>query len=109
MLPQYIIMLGARTSRGAAPGKAGKFVERDYQAIEKIVRQEHGFQGCTIVRAKGFFKGSEEDMVQIVILEENYQKIRSCAQQLRVRFRQKTVLVVSAGVGEFLGSKAALT
>ncbi len=102
MLPQYVIMLGARTRRRTAAGRIGKFEERDYKAIERLVREEHGFEGCTIVRAKGFFKGHEEDVVQIVILEENYERIRACAQQLRRAFKQKTVLVVSGGVGEFL-------
>jgi hypothetical protein len=102
MLPQYVIMLGARTRWRTAAGKVGKFEERDYKMIERIVREKHGFESCTIVRAKGFFKGREEDMVQIVILEANYERIRACAQQLRRAFKQKTALVVSGGVGEFL-------
>lgn len=102
MLPQYVIMLGAPARWRHAAGRAGKFEERDYAAIERIVRRERKFQGCTIVRAKGFFQGREEEMVQIIILEENYQKIRACAQHLRRRFKQESVLVVSGGVGEFL-------
>jgi len=102
MLPQYIIILGARSASASGSGKAGKFDESDYRMIEKIVREEHGFEGCTMIRAKGFYQQHEEDTVQIIVLAENYEKIKACAQQLRSRFRQESVLVVSAGVGEFL-------
>jgi len=102
MLPQYIIVLGARSASGSGSGKAGKFNESDYQMIEKIVRKEHGFEGCTMIRAKGFYQQQEEDTVQIIVLAENYEKIKACAQQLRSQFRQESVLVISAGVGEFL-------
>jgi hypothetical protein len=102
MLPQYIITLGARTNFGSGSGKVGKFEESDYWTIEKIVREKHGFQGCTIIRAQGFYQEQEEDTVQIIILEENYEKIKFCAQELRSTFGQESVLVVSAGVGEFL-------
>src|SRR5437588_2803 len=102
MLPQYIITLGARTVSGNGSGKAGKFEERDYRMIEKIVRVDHAFQGCTIIRAQGFYQEEEEDTVQIIILAENYEKIKACAQELRTTFRQQSVLIVSAGVGEFL-------
>jgi len=104
MLPQYIIILGARSASASGSGKAGKFDESDYRMIEKIVREEHGFEGCTMIRAKGFYQQHEEDTVQIIVLAENYEKIKDCAQQLRSRFRQDSVLVVSAGVGEFLTS-----
>jgi len=104
MLPQYIIILGARSASASGSGKAGKFDESDYRMIEKIVREEHGFEGCTMIRAKGFYQQHEEDTVQIIVLAENYEKIKACAQQLRSRFRQESVLVVSAGVGEFLTS-----
>lgn len=102
MLPQYIIVLGARSASGRSSGKAGKFNESDYRMIEKIVRKEHGFEGCTMIRAKGFYQQQEEDTVQIIVLAENYEKIKACAKQLRSRFRQESVLVISAGVGEFL-------
>lgn len=102
MLPQYIITLGARSAGRSESGRAGHFEEKDYALIEKIVREEHGFQGCTIIRAKGFYLANEEDTVQIIILAENYEKIKACAQQLRTVFRQESVLVISAGVGEFL-------
>jgi hypothetical protein len=102
VLPQYIITLGARTAARSASGKAGKFEEADYGMIEKIVRQKHGFTGCTIIRAKGFYHANDEDTVQIIILAENYEKIKACAQELRSTFRQESVLIVSSGVGEFL-------
>lgn len=102
MLQQYIITLGARTPIGTKAGKAGRFEEKDYKTIETIVRKERGFQGCTIIRAKGFFHGKEEDTVQIIVLEMDYAKIVACAQHLRNLFRQKEVLVVAAGTGEFL-------
>jgi hypothetical protein len=102
MLPQFIITLGARSASGSGSGKAGKFDEKDYATIEQIVREAHGFQGCTIIRAKGFYQGNQEDTVQIIILAENYEKIKACAQELRSTFHQQSVLVVSTGVGEFL-------
>ena len=102
MLPQYIIILGARSASGSGSGKAGKFKESDYRMIEKIVRKQHGFEGCTMIRAKGFYQQQEEDTVQIIVLTENYEKIKACAQQLRSTFGQESVLVISAGVGEFL-------
>jgi hypothetical protein len=102
MLTQYIITLGSRTESRTEFGKAGKFDDQDYTVIENLVRIERGFQGCTIIRAKGFYQGREEDTVQIIILEENYEKIKSCAQQLRTTFCQQSVLVVAAGIGEFL-------
>lgn len=95
-------MLGARTDYGTGAAKIGKFEDKDYDTIEKIVREEHGFQGCTIIRGKGFYQGREEDTVQVIILEANYEKVKACAQQLRGTFRQQSVLVVSGGVGEFL-------
>jgi len=104
MLPQYIITLGAHTEFRTHAGKSGKFEAADYKIIEKIVRKVHGFQGCTIIRAQGFYEGREEDTVQITILEKDYAKIVACAQQLRETFRQNEVLVVSGGVGEFLRS-----
>ncbi|HLH56439.1 MAG TPA: hypothetical protein VKY92_22820 [Verrucomicrobiae bacterium] len=102
MLPQYLIILGARSALRSDAAKAGRFESEDYANIERIVRERHGFEGCTIIRANGFYQGQQEDTVQIVILEENYQKIRDCAQELRKAFKQNSVLVVSAGVGEFL-------
>jgi hypothetical protein len=102
MLPQYIITLGARTVCRSGAGRAGKFEEADYRTMEKIVRDEHGFEGCTIIRAQGFYKGEREDTAQIIILAENYEKIKACAQELRNRFGQHSVLIISAGVGEFL-------
>ena len=102
MFPQYIIILGARSASGGGSGKAGKFKESDYRMVEKIVRKEHGFDGCTMIRAKGFYQQQEEDTVQIIVLAENYEKIKACAQQLRSTFRQESVLVISGGVGEFL-------
>jgi hypothetical protein len=102
MLPQYIILLGARSDAKAGAAVAGRFEENDYRTMERIIREEHGFSGCTIIRAKGFFQGQEEDTVQIIVLAENYDKIKLCAQELRARFRQQSVLVISAGVGEFL-------
>lgn len=70
--------------------------------MEDIVRKEHGFLGCTIVRGKGFYEGRGEDTVQIIILDSNYEKVKECAQKLRQVFRQESVLVVGGGVGEFL-------
>ena len=102
MLPQYIIILGARSALTSDSAKAGKFEEEDYRKIETIVRAGHNFEGCTIIRGNGFYCGQQEDTVQIIILEENYEKIRACAQELRKTFQQNSVLVVSAGVGEFL-------
>lgn len=102
MLPQYIITLGARSACRSDSAKAGKFEEEDYRTIERIVREGHRFEGCTIIRGNGFYRGQQEDTVQIIILEENYEKIRACAQELRSTFRQDSVLVISAGVGEFL-------
>jgi uncharacterized membrane-anchored protein YitT (DUF2179 family) len=80
MLPQYIITLGARSPVRTDAGNVGHFDDRDYQTIEKIVREEHGFEGCTVIRAKGFYQGQEEDTVQIILLEEDYQKVKACAQ-----------------------------
>lgn len=102
MLPQWIITLGARTPFRSGAGKIGKFEDRDYRTIEKIVRKDRGFSGCTIVRADGYYRGEREDTVQIIILEANYEKIRACAQQLRRTFRQSSVLIVCSGAGEFL-------
>ncbi len=102
MLPQYIIILGARSLSRAGSGQIGKFEEHDYQTIERIVREDHGFEGCTIIRARGSYRGQEEDTAQIIILAENYEKIKACAQELRTTFGQQSVLVISAGVGEFI-------
>ncbi len=102
MLPQYIIILGARSASGSGSGKVGRFEERDYRTMEKIVRQDHGFEGCTIIRARGFYLEQEEDTAQIIVLAENYERIKACAQDLRTTFRQQSVLVISSGVGEFL-------
>ena len=102
MLPQYIIILGDRAAGRGVSGVAGRFNEGDYKEIERIMREEHGFEGCTIIRAKGFYQGQEEDTVQIIILADNYERIKACAQELRSSFRQQSVLVISAGVGEFL-------
>ncbi len=102
MLPQYIIILGARSPARTGSGQIGKFEERDYRTIERIVREDHGFEGCTIIRARGSYRGQEEDTAQIIILAENYEKIKACAQELRTTFGQQSVLVISAGVGEFL-------
>ena len=102
MLPQWIITLGARTPVRSDAGKVGRFETQDYRMIEKIVREQSGFEGCTIVRAHGYFQGKGEDTVQIIILEANYERIRACAQLLRTTFRQRSVMVVCAGAGEFL-------
>lgn len=102
MLAQWIITLGSRTPVRTDASRVGKFEEQDYRLIEKIVREDSGFSGCTIVRAKGYFQGKAEDTVQIIVLEANYEKIKACAQLLRETFRQESVMVVCAGVGEFL-------
>lgn len=102
MLPQYIIMLGSRATSGSRPSNARRFEENDYRVMEKIVREVHGFEGCTIIRARGLYRGHREDTAQIIILADNYDRIKACARELRRTFRQQSVLVISAGVGEFL-------
>lgn len=106
MLPQYVITLGARTEFRTAAGSAGKFEDDDYRTIERIVREEHGFEGGTIIRARGFYGGQEEDTVQIILLEKNYEKVQACAQELRAAFGQQSVLVICSGVGEFLADES---
>ena len=102
MLPQYVITLGSRAENRTAAGRRGRFEEEDYRLIENIVRKDHGFPGATIIRARGFYAGMEEDTVQIMILEKDYSKVEACAQQLRRTFHQQSVLVAATGAGEFL-------
>lgn len=105
MLPQYVITLGARTAFRVGTKKNGKFDESDYKKMERIVRVQSGFEGCTIIRARGIYQGKGEDTVQIVILEADYGRIKECAEKLRKTFGQRSVLVASSGMGEFLTSE----
>lgn len=103
MQTQYIITLGAHSKDPTAKDmwKAGKFDETDYGNIKKILRLR-GFPGSTILKGTGFWHGKEEDSVQIIILADDYSKVRACANQLRGSFKQQEIMLTIAGVGELL-------
>jgi len=102
MLNQYIITLGARSAGRDGHGAVGVFTQEDYRLMEKIIRKDRRFPGCTIIRCKGFWKGKDEDAVQVLIVSDDYKKVKGLANQLRKTFRQESALLVSAGTGEFL-------
>ena len=102
LLPQYVIYLGSR-AQGRKPANAeGKFDREDMQVVEEIVRGQHGFSGSTIALATGYHEGQQEDTMQISILEKDLAKVEACARQLKDLFRQHSVLITHAGVGEFM-------
>jgi len=103
MQTQYVITLGAHSSSPTAKAswKLGKFDDVDYQKIIKILRLR-GFPGNTILKGSGLWHGREEDCVQIIILANDYTKVRACANQLRGTFKQHAIMLTIAGVGEFI-------
>lgn len=105
MTPQHVITLGARTPNRTPENAVGIFSDTDYATIEKVVRKEHGFQGCTIIRACGFYQGQKEDTVQIIILASDSESVKKCARELLGTFRQRSVLYTCTGTGEFLTGK----
>jgi len=103
MKTQYVITLGAHSSAADAKAcwKAAKFDGKDYETINKIVRLR-GFTGSTVLKGTGFWNGREEDSVQIIILAEDYSKVKACANQLRGSFKQQAIMVAITGVGELI-------
>ena len=103
MQTQYVLTLGAHSKDPTAKAswKAGKFDQKDYDNINKIVRLR-GFPGSTILKGTGFWQGHEEDSVQIIILADDYAKVKACAHQLRGSFKQQAIMLAIVGVGEVL-------
>lgn len=103
MKTQYVITLGAHSTDPAAKDcwKAGKFDEKDYTNINKIVRLR-GFSGSTVLKGTGFWNGREEDSVQVIILADDYAKVKACANQLRGSFKQQAIMLAIVGVGEIV-------
>ena len=103
MHTQYIITLGAHSNAPTAKDswKAGKFDSKDYENIKKILRSR-GFPGSTILKGTGVWRGKEEESVQIIILADDYSKVKACANQLRSSLKQQKIMLTIAGVGEMI-------
>jgi hypothetical protein len=102
MEPLYTIVLGARTKHRTKTGREGIFTDDDLATIEKIVRDERKFEGFSLAKLTGFWKGKSEDTIEIKVLCKDLGKVEACAQQLRRTFRQDAVLVTCQGTGMFL-------
>src|SRR5271156_6677651 len=58
--PLYTIVLGAPGLSRTRTRIPGVFAHKDLERIEKIVREERGFQGFSIAKLTGFWMGRPE-------------------------------------------------
>jgi hypothetical protein len=100
--PLYTIVLGAPGLSRTETRSGGVFTNEDLARIEKIVREERGFDGFSIAKLTGFWMGRPEECVEIKILTDDLSTVKACAQHLRATFQQESVLVTCQGTGMFL-------
>ena len=105
MQPLYTIVLGAPGLSRTRTRIPGVFAHKDLERIEKIVREERGFQGFSIAKLTGFWMGRPEECVEIKILTDDLSRVKACAQHLRATFKQESVMVTCQGTGTFLSRK----
>ena len=65
--------------------------DKDAKWIENLLSV--GFDGFTIVRAGGFWKGQREESLEIIIYTDNTELIRAIAQQIKHHNKQEAVLI----------------
>lgn len=64
---------------------------KDAKWIERLL--SFGFDGYTIVKADGFWKGAREKSLEIIIYTSNTRLIRQIAEQIKHHNKQEAVFI----------------
>lgn len=77
--------------------------DKNREQIEEIL--SIGFDGFTVIRAKGFYEGASENALVIEIYTDNAELVRALASTIRRRNKQDSVLVAAFDVDAELVTK----